>query len=353
MKILVTGGAGFIGSAFIRLLSRETNHEFVNLDKLTYAAMPEALSDVERSPRYRFEMADVGDQAAVTRILATHAPDAVIHLAAETHVDRSIDSASPFIQANILGTFGLLEAARGYWRALAPGRRQEFRFLQVSTDEVYGSLPETGRFDESTPYRPNSPYAASKAAADHLSRAWRQTYGLPVLGANCSNNYGPYQFPEKLIPLTIIKALRREPIAVYGDGSNIRDWIYVDDHARALLAILEHGRIGASYGIGADGEQRNIAVVRKICAILDTLCPLPDQKTHDSLIRLVPDRPGHDYRYAIDSGMLRREIGWRPRESFDSGLEKTVRWYLAQRDWWQAILADRYSGERLGVDAGR
>jgi dTDP-glucose 4,6-dehydratase len=349
VKILVTGGAGFIGSAVVRLLLRETPHAIVNLDKLTYAASPEAVAAAAGSPRYAFERADVADRAAVEAVFARHRPDAVLHLAAETHVDRSIDGPADFIQANIVGTYTLLEAALAHWQRLDPEARAGFRFVQVSTDEVFGALGATGRFDEATAYRPSSPYAASKAAGDHLAQAWHRTYGLPVIGGNCSNNYGPYQFPEKLIPLTVIKALRGEALPVYGDGAQVRDWLYVEDHARALVAMLERGRPGQSYCVGADAERRNIDVVRRICAILDELAPPPAAAgPRRRLIAFVADRPGHDRRYAIDAAKLRRELGWAPRESFESGLERTVAWYLDNRPWWEEILRARYGGERLG-----
>lgn len=351
MKILVTGGAGFIGSALIRLLFRETGHEIINLDKLTYAASPAAVEAAADSARYRFERIDVADRPAVAAALERHRPDAVLHLAAETHVDRSIDGPAAFVQSNIVGSFALLDAALAYWRRQDDAARERFRFIQVSTDEVYGALGPDGRFGEDSPYRPSSPYSASKAAADHLARAWHTTYGLPVIVSNCSNNYGPYQFPEKLIPLTIIKALGGETLPVYGDGANVRDWLYVEDHARALLAMLERGRPGETYCVGADAERRNIDIVRQICALLDERAPAAGGCTHAARIAFVADRPGHDRRYAIDAGKLRRELGWTPRESFESALAGTVGWYLGNRGWWEPIVAARYRGERLGAGA--
>jgi dTDP-glucose 4,6-dehydratase len=349
VKLLVTGGAGFIGSALIRLLFRETAHDIVNLDKLTYAASPEAVAEAAGSPRYSFVRGDVADRAAVAALLDRHRPDAILHLAAETHVDRSIDGPAAFVHTNIVGSYALLEAALDHWRRLDEPARSRFRFIQVSTDEVYGALGPDGRFDEGSPYRPSSPYSASKAAADHLARAWHTTYGLPVIVSNCSNNYGPYQFPEKLIPLTLIKALRGESLPVYGDGSNVRDWLHVDDHARALLAMLDRGRPGETYCVGADGERSNIEVVRRLCGLLEERRPAAGGRRYDSLITFVADRPGHDQRYAIDAGKLRRELGWSPRMSFEAGLAQTVDWYLENAPWWEAILAARYGGQRLGA----
>jgi dTDP-glucose 4,6-dehydratase len=350
LKVLVTGGAGFIGSALVRLLFAETAHGIVNLDKLTYAASPEAVEAARGSPRYVLERIDVADRPAVAAALARHRPDAIIHLAAETHVDRSIDGPGAFVHTNIVGTYALLDAALDHWRGLPEAARRQFRFVNVSTDEVYGSLGATGRFSEASPYQPSSPYSASKAAADHLALAWHRTYGLPVVVSNCSNNYGPYQFPEKLIPLTIIKALRGERLPVYGDGSNVRDWLHVEDHARALLALLERGRPGETYCVGADAERRNIDIVRRICALLDDLAPASGGK-REALIQFVTDRPGHDRRYAIDADKLRRELGWGPRESFETGLDRTVRWYLDNEVWWEPIVQARYKGERLGAGA--
>jgi dTDP-glucose 4,6-dehydratase len=351
LKILITGGAGFIGSALIRYLLAETQSRIVNLDKLTYAAPPGALDDVQGDPRYVFEKEDICDAVALKRVFATHKPDAVMHLAAESHVDRSIDTPSEFIQTNVVGTYTLLETASAYWRELDPVERDKFRFHHVSTDEVYGSLGATGLFTEETPYQPNSPYSASKAASDHLVRAWHHTYHLPVVTSNCSNNYGPYQFPEKLIPLIAINALLGKPLPVYGKGENVRDWLHVDDHANALWTILTRGRIGETYNVGGNNEVRNLEVVEGICDLLDELEPRNDGPRRD-LITFVTDRPGHDQRYAIDAGKIRKELDWSPRESFSSGLRKTVRWYLDHREWWQAIRGD-YDGARLGLGGRR
>ncbi|MGE0724187.1 MAG: dTDP-glucose 4,6-dehydratase [Alphaproteobacteria bacterium] len=349
MRLLVTGGAGFIGSAVIRLVEAETDWQIVNVDKLTYAANPASLGKAAASPRYRFEKVDIGDRAEMRRVLAQHRPDAIMHLAAESHVDRSIDGPAAFIETNIVGTYALLEEALAYWRGLDAGARERFRFHHVSTDEVFGSLGPTGLFSETTAYQPNSPYSASKAASDHLVRAWHHTYGLPVVMSNCSNNYGPYQFPEKLIPLMVIKALSGERLPVYGKGENVRDWLYVEDHARALMLVLQRGAVGESYNIGGENEQTNIAVVRTICAILDELLPDAPHRPHANLIGFVTDRPGHDLRYAIDASRIRAELGWRPRETFETGLRRTVRWYLERRDWWEAIRSGQYRGERLGL----
>lgn len=349
MKVLVTGGAGFIGSAVIRHLIREVGAAVVNVDKLTYAATPEALEDAAESPRYAFAQVDICDGPALRRVFAEQRPDAVMHLAAESHVDRSIDDAADFVQTNVVGTFHLLETATAYWRELEGGARRDFRFHHVSTDEVFGSLGAEGLFTEETPYRPNSPYSASKAAADHFVRAWHHTYGLPVVTSNCSNNYGPYQFPEKLIPLMILSALQGKPLPVYGKGENVRDWLHVEDHARALATVLAKGRPGETYNIGGDSEQRNIAVVGMICDLVDELRPGAGGESCRRLIAFVDDRPGHDLRYAIDASKAARELGWTPQESFASGLRKTVAWYLGQEDWWRAILERRYQGERLGL----
>lgn len=352
MKLLVTGGSGFIGSAVIRFLIDQTDAHVVNLDKLTYAAVPGALAAVESHPRYAFEHADIGDTGAVTAILARHRPDAIMHLAAESHVDRSIDGPSAFIQTNLVGTFVLLDAALAYWRGLDSAGKERFRFHHVSTDEVFGSLGADGRFTEDTPYQPNSPYSASKAGSDHLVRAWHHTYGLPVVTSNCSNNYGPFQFPEKLIPLITINALEGKPLPVYGRGENVRDWLYVDDHARALWTVLTQGRIGESYNIGGDSERRNIDVVEAICDLVDALAPAPaGTPPRRSLIRFVTDRPGHDQRYAIDPSKVRAELGWAPQEDFASGLRRTVEWYLSQEDWWRTIRGSVYAGGRLGLGA--
>lgn len=349
MKVLITGGAGFIGSALIRLLIRETAVEVVNLDKLTYAAPPGALDAVADNPRYRFERADICDADAVRRIFDAHQPDLVMHLAAESHVDRSIDAPADFIQTNLVGTFVLLNAALAYWRGLAGDKRAGFRFHHISTDEVFGSLGPTGLFREDTPYQPNSPYSASKAGSDHLVRAWGHTYGLPTVASNCSNNYGPFQFPEKLIPLIIINALQRKPLPVYGKGDNVRDWLFVDDHARALWLAATQGRLGESYNVGGSGERRNLEVVETLCDLLDEMVPAPGEAPRRSLITFVADRPGHDQRYAIDAGKIGRELGWKPQESFDSGMRRTVAWYLDNQDWWRRIQAERYAGSRLGL----
>ena len=346
-RILVTGGAGFIGSAVVRQLLAETDAFVVNVDKLTYAANLSSLPGAEANPRYAFEKVDICDAAELARVFDTHQPDAVMHLAAESHVDRSIDGPGAFIQTNVVGTFRLLEAARGYWSALPAERKERFRFHHISTDEVFGTLGDDGFFTETTAYSPNSPYSASKASSDHLVRAWHETYGLPVVLTNCSNNYGPYHFPEKLIPLMILKGLAGEKLPVYGKGDNIRDWLYVEDHARALRLVLEKGRIGESYNIGGHNERTNLEVVRAICAHLDEMHPAG--APHDRLINFVTDRPGHDKRYAIDAGKIERELGWTPQETFESGLRKTVAWYLENRDWWQAILNGSYRGERLGL----
>ncbi|WP_298361347.1 dTDP-glucose 4,6-dehydratase [uncultured Litoreibacter sp.] len=346
MKILVTGGAGFIGSAVVRLaISR--GHDVVNLDALTYAACPANVASVADTPGYAFEQADIRDPAALKRIFTQHQPDAVMHLAAESHVDRSIDGPGDFISTNIDGTFQLLQAARDYWEG--QGKPQGFRFHHVSTDEVYGSLGADGMFTEDTPYAPNSPYSASKAASDHLVRAWAETYGLPVVMTNCSNNYGPYHFPEKLIPVVILNALAGKSIPVYGAGENVRDWLYVEDHADALLCVLENGVLGRSYNIGGENEATNIDIVRNICAILDRL--RPQDTPYSELITFVADRPGHDLRYAIDPTRIRDELGWRPSVTLEQGLEKTVIWYLENEDWWRALQNRDGVGTRLGTKA--
>lgn len=349
MRIIVTGGAGFIGSALCRHLIAATGHDVLNIDKLTYAGTLTSLRDVAADPRYRFVEADICDRARMAGLFAEFRPDGAMHLAAESHVDRSIASSAAFIETNIIGTHSLLEAARGYWQGLAGEAKTRFRFLAVSTDEVYGSLGETGLFEETTAYDPRSPYSASKASSDHLVSAWHHTYGLPVLISNCSNNYGPYHFPEKLIPLTILNAVAGKLLPVYGKGLNVRDWLYVDDHARALLAILEKGRVGETYNVGGRNERTNIDVVRRICSILDRLSPKGGP--HDRLITYVMDRPGHDARYAIDASKLEGELGWRAAESFDTGIEKTVAWYLANEWWWRPLREKVYSGERLGLEA--
>ncbi len=344
MRILVTGGAGFIGSAVIRRAISE-GHEVVNLDALTYASCLANVASVSDSPLYRFERADIRDRAALDRIFAEHRPDAVMHLAAESHVDRSIDGPAEFIETNILGTFQMLEAARAHWAAA--GRPEGFRFHHVSTDEVFGSLGPEGRFTEHTPYDPRSPYSASKAGSDHLVRAWHETYGLPVVLSNCSNNYGPYQFPEKLIPVTILNALAGAPIPVYGAGENVRDWLYVEDHAEALLLVLREGAVGRTYAIGGESEARNIDLVRTLCAILDE--ERPGAAPHAEQISFVTDRPGHDLRYAIDPSRIRDELGWRPGVTLADGLRKTVRWYLENENWWRDLQARRGVGQRLGL----
>ena len=347
LKVIVTGGAGFIGSALIRYLIRETDVEVMNLDKLTYAGNPASLREVENSPRYHFTRADICDGAAVNKLFREFQPDAIMHLAAESHVDRSIDGPLEFVRTNVLGTATLLDAALAYWRELPEARKEAFRFQHISTDEVYGSLGATGLFTESTPYDPRSPYSASKASSDHMVRAWHHTFGLPVLLSNCSNNYGPYHFPEKLIPLVILNALDGKPLPIYGKGENIRDWLFVEDHARALWLIDRKGKVGETYNIGGRNERTNLQVVQAICRILDKLRPKASGSYADQ-ITFVTDRPGHDLRYAIDADKLRNELGWEPREDFDSGLELTVRWYLENDWWWRPIREGKYSGERLG-----
>ena len=348
MKLLITGGAGFIGSNLARLAHGE-GHEVVVVDKLTYAGNLSSLADLQGKPGFTFIRADICDAEAMRRAFASTQPDAVMHLAAESHVDRSIDGPGEFIATNVTGTFHLLQSALGHWRQLSGPARDTFRFLHVSTDEVFGSLgPADPAFHESTPYDPHSPYSASKAASDHLARAWHDTYGLPVIVTNCSNNYGPYQFPEKLIPVVILKCLRGEAIPVYGKGENIRDWLYVDDHARGLLAAVTKGRPGRTYCLGGDNERRNIDLVRSLCALLDEFRPRADGKPHDSAITYVTDRPGHDLRYAIDARRARAELGWSPQEDPVSGLRKTVRWYLDNPAWIQGILDGSYRLERQG-----
>lgn len=345
MKILVTGGAGFIGSAVVRRAIAQ-GLEVVNLDALTYAACLDNVDSVANAPGYAFEQADIRDRAALDRILDAHKPDAIMHLAAESHVDRSIDGPGDFIETNITGTFNMLEAARKYW--IDQGKPDAFRFHHISTDEVFGSLGATGQFTEATPYDPRSPYSASKAASDHLVRAWAETYGLPVVLTNCSNNYGPYHFPEKLIPVVILNALAGKPIPIYGDGSNVRDWLYVEDHADALLVVLQKGQTGRSYNIGGENERSNLELVQTICGILDDKQPLAEASYAD-LITFVTDRPGHDARYAIDPTRMRDELGWRPSVTVEEGLEKTVVWYLENRDWWQALQNRDGVGARLGA----
>jgi len=346
---LVTGGAGFIGSAVVRRLIEATDHSVLVVDKLTYAGNLDSLQPVSGSNRYAFEQADVVNAAAMRRIVSDFSPDVIMHLAAESHVDRSIDGPGEFIQTNVVGTFSLLQAALNHWRLLTEKQNKNFRFHHISSDEVFGSLGAEGSFREDTPYSPNSPYSASKAASDHLVRAWHHTYGLPVVMTNCSNNYGPYHFPEKLIPLTIINAFEGKPLPVYGTGENVRDWLHVEDHAEALLLVAEQGRLGQSYNIGGHNERSNIAVVRMICAILDELAPDPSIGPRDKLISFVIDRPGHDARYAIDAGKIARELGWQPRYTFEKGLRETVRWYLDNKTWWERVRSGVYRGERLGV----
>lgn len=347
--VLVTGGAGFIGSALLRMLIADRPAVVVNVDKLTYAGNLESLASVSGDPRYRFERVDICDGPALRRVFAEHRPTAVVHLAAESHVDRSIDAPGQFIQTNVVGTYRLLEEARRHWEALAGAAREAFRFLHVSTDEVFGSLGGDGCFTEQTPYAPNSPYSASKAASDHLARAWQRTYGLPVVTTNCSNNYGPFQFPEKLIPLAIRNAIAGRPIPVYGRGDNVRDWLFVDDHARALVTVLERGPVGETYLIGGRSEVANIDVVRHICDLVDELAPAADGASRRALIEFVSDRPGHDFRYALDPGKIARELGWRPAESFATGLRRTVRWYLEHDGWSERAQRSAYRGERLGL----
>lgn len=350
-RLLITGGAGFIGSAVVRHLIRETDNCVCVVDKLTYAGNLSSLAPIASSQRYRFVRADIADFARMCEVFSSFQPDIVMHLAAESHVDRSIDGPAAFMQTNIIGTYTLLEATLGYWRSLPANAQPRFRFHHISTDEVFGSLGTDGCFDEATAYAPRSPYSASKAASDHLVRAWHHTYGLPVLVTNCSNNYGPYHFPEKLIPLTIINGLEGKQLPVYGNGSNIRDWLYVEDHARALLAVVNGGRPGETYCIGGYSECTNLDVVRLICVQLDELAPSQAIGKREALITFVADRPGHDLRYAINPGRIRGELGWQPQETFASGLRKTVQWYLDNRPWWRAIRENVYSGERLGVPA--
>jgi dTDP-glucose 4,6-dehydratase len=358
MKLLITGGGGFIGSAVIRHIIHNTPDALVNVDKLTYAGNLDSLADVSSSERYAFEQVDICDRSELDRVFALHRPDAVMHLAAESHVDRSIDGPGEFIQTNVVGTFTLLEATRSYWSDLTPAAKELFRFHHISTDEVYGDLHGTDDlFTESTPYAPSSPYSASKAASDHLVRSWQRTYGLPTLVTNCSNNYGPYHFPEKLIPHVILNALAGKELPVYGDGKQIRDWLYVEDHARALVEVVTRGKVGETYNIGGHNEKQNIEVVHTICSLLEelvgghasSLTPHPSLgKPYASLITFVKDRPGHDARYAIDASKIERELGWRPQETFESGMRKTVQWYLDNEDWWQRVLSGDYKLERIG-----
>jgi dTDP-glucose 4,6-dehydratase len=350
LKLLITGGAGFIGSAVVRMAVKSGDWNVINLDKLTYAGNLESLAPIEGSKNYFFEKADICDRSAVEAIFAKYQPDAIMHLAAESHVDRSIDGPGAFISTNIMGTYNLLEVSRKYWADLPQERKEKFRFHHVSTDEVYGSLGETGLFHEDSPYQPNSPYSASKASSDHLVRAWHHTYGLPVVTTNCSNNYGPYQFPEKLIPVIILNALSGKRLPVYGKGDNIRDWLYVDDHARALLSVLQKGRVGEVYNVGGRNEKANLEVVHSICDILDELAPAADGRPRRELIDFVKDRPGHDKRYAIDASKLEDELGWKAQENFATGIRKTIEWYINNRLGWCAhVLDGSYRLERLGV----
>ena len=349
LRILVTGGAGFIGSALVRHLVRDTPHEVLNLDKLTYAGNLASLEPIANAPRYSFVQADICDAAAVAKAIADYRPDVITHLAAESHVDRSIDGPAEFIQTNVVGTFTMLSAALEHWRTLDEEAKAAFRFHHISTDEVFGSLGEDGFFTEETPYDPHSPYSASKASSDHLVRAWHDTYGLPVLITNCSNNYGPYHFPEKLIPLMIIKALAGDALPVYGQGLNVRDWLYVEDHARALTAVFERGVPGQSYIIGGRAERKNIEVVTRICETLDAIRPRADGKSYREQLTYVADRPGHDHRYAIDPGKIERELGWTAQESFDSGIERTILWYLDNEQWWRPLVEQKGAIQRVGL----
>lgn len=376
MRILLTGGAGFIGSNLVRLLVSE-GHQVLNVDKLTYAGNPNSLADLEGNTNHKLLVADLCDASAISNAVEQFRPNWIMHLAAESHVDRSIDGPGQFIQTNVVGTFNLLQAARAYWQSLDTESKAQFRFLHVSTDEVYGSLGETGLFTEQTPYDPHSPYSASKAASDHLARAWHDTYGLPILVTNCSNNYGPYQFPEKLIPVVILKCLRRESIPVYGKGENIRDWLYVEDHCRALYTVISRGRVGQTYNIGGNNEKKNIDLVHLLCSLMDELHPLTSApnphpsttnhslpkpytlapsssssqpSTYNQLITFVTDRPGHDLRYAIDASKIKNELGWEPKQDHSSGFRKTVQWYLDNQSWWQDILSGTYQLQRLGVE---
>lgn len=359
MKVIVTGGAGFIGSAVIRHAIEHMDVDIINLDKLTYAGNLESLTSVSSSPRYIFEQVDICDRRELDRVFKQHQPDAVMHLAAESHVDRSIDGPAAFIETNIVGTYALLEAARDYWNGLKGDKKADFRFHHVSTDEVYGSLGDEGYFTEETPYQPNSPYSASKASSDHLVRAWHHTYGFPVVTTNCSNNYGPYQFPEKLIPLMILNALAGKPLPIYGKGDNVRDWLHVEDHARALWLVLQEGRLGKVYNIGGHNEKTNLEVVHGICQVLEDLAAdNPHSRNSGTsqgfagLIEYVADRPGHDLRYAIDAAKIEQELGWRPQETFETGLRKTVQWYLENAKWCEHVLDGSYQGERLGIATG-
>ena len=349
MRILVTGGAGFIGSALVRHLIEDSEHEVLNFDKLTYAGTLSTVEQVADSDRYRFIQGDICDEVAVQSAINDFQPDIITHLAAESHVDRSIDGPGAFIQTNLVGTYTMLSAARVFWQRLDDSTRAAFRFHHISTDEVYGSLGDTGLFTEETPYDPRSPYSASKAGSDHLVSAWGHTYGLPVLITNCSNNYGPFHFPEKLIPLMIVKALAGDPLPVYGKGDQVRDWLYVEDHVRALRAVFERGGVGRTYNVGGHNEKQNIEVVNTVCAILDRLRPRADGQSYATQITSVADRPGHDKRYAIDATRIGEELGWEPRETFESGIEKTVGWYLDHEDWWRSIVDERQADQRRGL----
>ena len=351
MRIFVTGGAGFIGSALVRNLIANSEHEVLNFDKLTYAGTLTTVESVSDSPRYRFVQGDICDAAAVRAAIAEFQPDVITHLAAESHVDRSIDGPGAFIQTNMVGTFVMLSEARAYWLGLDEKAKAAFRFHHISTDEVYGSLGDEGLFTEETPYDPRSPYSASKAGSDHLVSAWGHTYGLPVLITNCSNNYGPYHFPEKLIPLMIVKALAGETLPVYGKGANVRDWLYVEDHVRALQAVFERGAVGRTYNVGGNNEKKNLEVVETVCTILDRLRPRADGQSYTSQIGFVADRPGHDARYAIDATRIKDELGWEPQETFETGIEKTVRWYLDNESWWRGIVNERQADQRRGLAA--
>ena len=349
MKIIVTGGAGFIGSAVIRQYINDTEHEVINLDALTYAGNLESLAEVDQSPRYAFEHVNICDVDELERVFQQYQPDTIMHLAAESHVDRSIDGPADFIQTNIVGTYNLLDVAKKYWDELTGEKKEKFRFHHVSTDEVYGDLEETGYFTEETSYEPSSPYSASKASSDHLVRAWHRTYGFPVVITNCSNNYGGYQFPEKLIPLVTLNALEGKPLPIYGKGDQIRDWLHVDDHARALRLVLDTGKNGETYNIGGHNEKTNLEVVKTICSLLDELVPDSPHVPHESLITYVADRPGHDLRYAIDADKIAAELGWTPEETFESGIEKTIGWYLDNAEWCQHVQDGSYQRERLGT----
>ncbi|MCD2452613.1 dTDP-glucose 4,6-dehydratase [Methylicorpusculum oleiharenae] len=347
--IIVTGGAGFIGSNFVHQMLKRGDTKVITLDALTYAGNLETLADVDDDINHRFVLGSIGDKSLVDYLLSRYQPDAIINFAAESHVDRSIDDPGSFIQTNVVGTYGLLESAKNYWQQLDENARDNFRFLHVSTDEVYGSLGEEGKFTEETPYQPNSPYSASKAASDHLVRAYYHTYGLPVLTTNCSNNYGPYQFPEKLIPLMILNAMSGKALPIYGQGLNIRDWLYVEDHCKAIEAVLCKGRVGQVYNIGGNNEKTNVEVVDTLCSLLDELLPHSSFSPHKQLVKFVVDRPGHDLRYAIDAGKIKNELGWEPEETFETGLRKTVQWYIDHPNWWTNILDGSYRGERLGL----